>query len=244
MAPLEVPTDLGPIWFWGADTGQPAILLITGLFAEPGQWELDVSLLPPGFDYLRAHLPGNHCPAIAELSVEALGRAFSQAIATRFEGRPVLVAGFSVGALVALSVRAPNVGRLFLVEPPLRTHDLWPVVDWASGPLSDDQRTLLFNTLGVGAEGLTQRDHTGLLARLDKPAEVILGAVPLLPPRRLDALPSLVDEPSRALLATHPLIRTAVVEGAGHNVSGDAAMTVLRALMASARQAFFAPGGR
>jgi hypothetical protein len=76
---FAVQTRLGPVWMWGRDTGNPVMLMLTGLFTPQG-YGRDAQRALLGVDVLRAHLPGNHCPALA---VPSVGTFAARTIASR-----------------------------------------------------------------------------------------------------------------------------------------------------------------
>lgn len=233
---FEVETPLGPVWFWGRDRGRPVLLLITGTFSEPHVLRGLRDVLPE-IDVWRAHLPGNHCPPLAATSVGVYAAAYSQALAQRLPERPLVVLGLSVGALVALGLRASNIRRMLLVEPPLLTEGLWPLALLRKGAPPGAEE-FLWNVLGVGPDRLEPRDYSALLDALQIPTRVMLGDELPGEPRDSDVLPSLVTPPARALLARHPHVRTTTVRGAGHNVPQAAGATFLDAVTVMGRRAF------
>jgi hypothetical protein len=222
---IEVETALGPVWFHGTDSGRPLLLLITGAFAEP--WAFD-TLVVAGVDVLRIHLPGNHCPPLAAVSVGAHAAAISQAFRRRFADRPCAVVGFSTGAIVAMGVDVDASG-LVLVEPFLRTEGLWPLRELWKRHEGPDAVAFLWNVLGIAPDRVEPRDYTPALARLKTPAIALLAETPLDPPRSLPFLPSLVGEADRALLRAHPCIEVRDVPG-GHNVGLHAQGDLCRAI--------------
>lgn len=241
MARIEVETAHGPIWFWGEDHGQPLVLLLTGLHASENTWRLRKAFR--GVDYLRVHLPGNHCPAVDEVSIEAYARALDAALAIRFPGRAVMPVGLSAGALVALTMRSPGIRRLLLIEPPLRSHDLWPLqraLEPTQGYTAHELEQL-WRLFGVGRDQICPRDYAGLLAGLATPAHVILGDEPLLPKRDLGRFPSLVDDESRRLLAAHPLVTQTTVCNGGHAVQREAFVGCVQIMVRQAQMAFDDP---
>ncbi len=213
---MTIETRLGPVQMHGADTGRPVLFTIAGAFAHPTY----LHRLPPMFpelDVWRAHLPGNHCPELAASSVGVFGAAYAEALSARLAGRPAAVLGVSVGALVALAMRARETRCMILVEPPLRTADAWPLRAYPAKAPSGSE-AFLWNVLGVAVGAHEPRDYTGLLQGVACPTRALLGEVPLLPERTAEVLPSFVDEPSRALLRAHRLIDVVDCAGAGHNV--------------------------
>jgi pimeloyl-ACP methyl ester carboxylesterase len=223
---LEVETRFGPVWLWGEDTGRPVILILNGAFADV---EGIGSVRSQVFDVFNAHLPGNHCPDLVRTNIGVWSSAFGEALARAFPERPLLVAGISTGALIALGLRSPSLKRLVLVEPPL-----WPTVTWPfrefPGQTPDWGDDMLWNVFGVGSGRFEPRDYRHLLDNLQCPAIAIVGSIPLQPPREGQGLPSLVDEESRRRLEAHPLVELRVAAGVGHNIPRDASHVLASAL--------------
>lgn len=221
---FELPTPLGPVWLWGRPTGRPTLVVVTGLFADAGTMDHLAGLLPE-VDVLRTHLPGNHCPRLAAVSVGAFASALSSAL-DQVVAAPLGVLGLSVGALVAMGVRSPHLKGLVLVEPPIFTRDLWPL---ARPDLVARDPELMANVLGVGEDGVTApKDYSPLVRGLSVPAVVLLGERPLMPPRPFETAPSLVDDAGRALLARQPDVSLVVAPGAGHHVPQEATPLLAR----------------
>lgn len=217
---FEVETPLGPVWFWGRDTGRPLLLVINGAFAE--FWVFDrLQAELPDVDVLRTHLPGNHCPGLVANNVGTLAHALSHALEQRFAGRRVAVVGLSTGALAAMALRAPGVVWLLLVEPFLRTRHVWLFPRMLDRVSSDVDRELVWNVFGVREGVHEERDYSHLVSGLTVPGRVLLGEIPLLPQRNLDVMPSLVDDVDRATLARQRLLKVQVASGAGHHVPRD-----------------------
>lgn len=233
---FEVETPLGPLWFWGRDTGLPVVVLITGAFAEFDVLD-GLSGALDGVDIWRSHLPGNHSPALAATSVGAYAAAFSHALKTRLADRPVVVLGLSVGALVALGVRAPNVQRLVLVEPPVLTAGLWMLrlIDEQAPPGNE---AFLWNILGIGPNGYEPRDYTGMVRELTTPALVMIGEEPVGVERPFTLQPSMITDAAREALAANPNIEIVMAAGAGHNVPRMALELFFKVVLWTCRQAF------
>ena len=232
---IEIETAHGPIHFRGAVTGRPVVLVILGAFEKEGAFNR-LGMLMPEHDVLIAHLPGNHCPWLDDMRLPALTAAFQQAIQAVVGDAPVLLAGVSTGALVALGMKLPNVRRLLLVEPPVRPTRAWPLRAFQDqGPA--ERFRLVGPLFGVYPDRIEARDYGHLLASLDRPAHVLMGDCPSEQPHDFDGgLPSLVDSVTRADLAAHRFVTCAHVNGVGHNIPGRAAQRVLDALRASAAQ--------
>ncbi|MBX3482849.1 alpha/beta hydrolase [Phenylobacterium sp.] len=215
-ARYEAETAFGPVHMWGRDTGRPVLFAVAGAFAHPTYLHL-LQTRFPHVDLWRTHLPGNHCPPLVSTSVGVFGAAYSQALSDRLGDRPAVVVGTSVGALVALALATPGIVGTVAVEPPLRTGDAWPLRAYpAKAPAGSE--TFLWNVLGVSRDGHEPRDYSGLVDRISRPTTVLVGSEPLLPERPTRVTPSFVDEESRRLLRSHPLVELVECEGAGHNV--------------------------
>src|ERR1700735_3399505 len=123
MQTSVVQTGLGPIPLWSPSgalgSTRPVVLVITGAWAPADEMIKTADVVGPAWDAVVMRLPGNGTPILAETSVEAWGRAVGELVATALAGRPVVLVGLSIGALVALAVRHPQVARVVALEPPL-----------------------------------------------------------------------------------------------------------------------------
>jgi pimeloyl-ACP methyl ester carboxylesterase len=213
------------------------LIVVTGTFAEADVLSHAAPFLP-GCDVLRTHLPGNHCPPLITTSVGAFSAALREAITQLFGARPIVVVGLSVGALVALGLRHPNVRRIVAIEPPIFTRHLWPLAEgFGQMPLTEMQKNFVWQVLGFRGDQIEGRDYSALVAGLTTPTILMLGDEPLWPRRELSHLPSLVDDEARALLMSHPSIRTQVLPGVGHNIPRQAPMDFLRAMQQACAEA-------
>lgn len=222
-------TPFGEAWLWGrldpAEADRPVVLFINGAFSVPEPRTFELQDYLPEASVLNAHLPGNHCPFPVSHSVGVYAAIYGAVL--RQIGRPAVVGGGGLGADVALAIRAPQVRGVVLAEPLLVTSKAWPLVEGARERLTrylgqSETQAFCWNLLGVSKTEIEERDYRPLLDELKVPAWALYGTVPLNPPRPVDETPSLVDEPERALLRDHPLIRVREVEGVGHNVPGRA----------------------
>jgi pimeloyl-ACP methyl ester carboxylesterase len=243
MIAEDFETPLGPVRLWGEAgafaSKKPVVVAVAGAFAvKQGPLFQLAPFVAPHADLLTGHLPGNHSPVLSEVSVEAYARAYSHVLATALADRPVVLCGASIGGLVALGVRAPNVRARVVMEPPLAAGKLWPMLDFlrtrlAKAPQDHDLRAFVKNVFGVTPAEARDVRYEGLLEGLAEPTTVIVGATPLNPPRKVEKLPSLVDEPERRWLADHPGVRLLVAQGAGHNVPQEATRLLVAELRAS-----------
>lgn len=239
-------TPYGPIVLWGRpeafDSDRPLVVAIAGAFAIAKGPLFQLAPLLVDAEIVTGHLPGNHCPTLIGTSVGLYAAAYSHVIASAFADRTVVTCGASIGALVSMGLRAPQIRRSLAVEPPLVMSKLWPM--WptlrqqlASHPGDTPVRSFVVNVFGVTETAVEERRYDTLLDALATPTHVLVGDQPLFPRRAFEKLPSLVDEPERERMAAHPRIRLSVAPGAGHNVlqqSVPAFMAALRGAVAEA----------
>lgn len=224
MERTDIATPLGPIALWaqaGALTSaKPLVLVITGAWAEADDMIRMPRAVAPDWDAAIMRLPGNGVPWLSETSIPAWAAATDAMIGTALKGRIVLAIGLSVGALVALALRAPEVRRIVALEPPLVMSKLWPIMArlhrrWPDFPA---ERPFLESVFGVMGEGRSEERTWFHLFEGAAPVEAILGGLPLMPPREVARFPSFVDEPERMWLARRPGVRSHVFAGVGHNI--------------------------
>ncbi|HLZ76985.1 alpha/beta hydrolase [Phenylobacterium sp.] len=225
-------TSLGPIWLRGEpaafDDDRPVVVVIAGAFAPIDAFDLLPQRLPQAA-VLQGHIPGNHCPNLTANTPGVFMAAYSSAIAQL--GRPTVVCGASLGGLVAMGLRAPNVRGLVVLDPLIRTSGLAYALPEFRAALArrppQDAVDLIWTVFGISADTVETRSYAGVLDGLRTPTLCLFGA----PPDETTALePSIVTEADRALLAAHPAIRTQVAPGAGHHLHVDAPQLVLSAL--------------
>ena len=243
----DVATRFGEIALWSrpdifdAAATRPVMLTIGGSFSPLEDLKNLPDVLGILADACLMRFPGSAAPALASFAMSDIALAVGELVETTFPGRPVVLLGISIGAVVALGVRAPNIARVIAIEPPLTTGKLWPIV----GPLRQildgtrDPQThdMLFQIFGVGDHELAERDYLGVLDGLRVPADVILGEQPLEPERPVQRFPSLVGVAERRQLAQSPRIRLHVARGAGHNLIGQAPRVVQDILLEACRRA-------
>jgi hypothetical protein len=250
LARTDAATRLGVLPVWSRpealNSTKPVVVAIQGLLAGPDDLSRLPGVLGQVADAAVVRLPGAGVPALADPSLAAMAEAIGEAIGRLFPNRPVVLLGVSIGAVVALAVRAPSLRRIVAIEPPLRTAELWPLDaplrrHLAARPLDVEARSLFGELFGVTAEATTPRDYLPLLDALDRPADVLLGGQPLAPPRRLDGFPSLVDAAARARLAACPRVRLHLAPGAGHNLQAQAPKLLRDVLFEACRRAAAEP---
>jgi hypothetical protein len=236
---VEVQTSLGVVPVTGlpqAFTGDKlVVLVITGAFAGPLEMSGAPTAFAPDFDAFVVHLPGYNTPALSEVSVEAFARAFDEVLAGF--GRPAVAYGVSVGGLVALAMKSPLIRRKIVVDPPMWTHKLWPLLPGLREQYWPEHRTFLETIFGMQDKGGVSRRYYRLIDTLSVPADVVVAEEPLYPVREVPRLPSLVDDEDRAFMAKYPLVTLHVAPGAGHNVPHHAGLFLHDLAMRSCRAA-------
>jgi pimeloyl-ACP methyl ester carboxylesterase len=235
-------TELGVLPLWHVDGSlageRPAIIAVTGAFAGADTMTKLPQVMGEACDCFVMHLPGNHAPTLREVGVRPYARALEAVIGQAFAARPVILVGVSIGALVALAVRASSVRRVVAVEPPLVMGKLWPMLDpladkVAAAPGDADLAAFAEAVFGVGRTARREITYFDLFDGLDVPVEVVVGDRPLMPRRAEPTYPSFVDEAERAWLARRPTVVLHVAPGAGHNVPFQAPL-FLKAILAEA----------
>ena len=149
------------------------------------------------------HLPGFYSPVLVTTSVGVFIAAFDEVISKLFAGRKITAVGLSVGAIVALGLRSPEVRAVLAVEPFFSTAKLWPIIYFVRHMLRADEalpRAFAADIFGVTQVSITDRDYSAVLQRSDRPALAVFGDVPLNPSRDVIGLPSLADEADRTRL--------------------------------------------
>lgn len=245
MVQKDVATRLGSVRLWIAPetpgSTRPVVLAIPGIFAPLEE----IAKLAGEFSILATlavvRLPSASGSALSAGSLAAISEAVSEVIETAFAGRHVVLFGVSIGAVAALGVRASNLARLVVVEPPLVSGKLWPLLDPLRAHLRQTTdpvaRAFAFEMFGIDERQAISRDHRAVLDGLDVPVDVVLGETPLAPERPLDRFPSFVDTEERRMLGDRPGVRLHLVPNTGHNVTGQAPKAVRDILLEAARRA-------
>lgn len=236
---MLVETSLGIVSLSGAiERPGPIVVAITGAYANREALSRLAEMFPEA-PVLVSHLPGNHSPWLEKNTIGALGAAYSQVLAAL--GRPAVVLGCSVGALVSMAISARELAALVLTDPPISNRALWPLRQQYLGRAKlagPQEREFLWSAFGVGPEDWEDRDHASLLDALGAPTKVFIGGEHPFPANRpFKRLPSLVDDRDRKLLADCPAISLTTVQGAGHDIPGLGADALVDALRAGIRYA-------
>lgn len=231
----SIATSLGVVPVTGRlgafEPSRPLVFVIRGAYPDPTSMHRLPDLLPEA-DVALVDLPGMHSAFFAEQGVEAFARGYDEVLAGRFPGRRTVALGLSTGALAALAMRSPE--RLVLMEPPLETGALWSFLPRlareAQRTTLGEARAWIDAVFGVTADGVDGRDYRPLLTACRKPGVVMIGGVPLDPPRDLDHEPSYVTADAIGLVIRHPTLKLAVVGGVGHNIIVDGGPAILNTL--------------
>jgi hypothetical protein len=226
----QVQTRLGPVGLWMAPAAPAARRPL--LFAIPGVLSSLDPIVGQGLalgmlaEICILQLPVSRANAVASCRLADLSAMVGEILETDFAERQVALLGVSSGAVIALGVRARNLARIIAIEPPLATQMLWPLVNTLPDHLRRENdpvaNAFSLEALGIGPDGASPRDHSGVLQGLRVPVDVLLGSDPFMPPRALQRLPSLVGEAERRRLAATPGVRLHVAADAGHNVLAHA----------------------
>lgn len=181
MRHTQVNTGIGPVWFSAAPLEPgPAVLLLHGAGRTAADL-MDVAERLP--NCVLGHLPDHGVNELATRSVDAWSRAIATALVAYLDGRPVLMAGESLGGLVCLGMaRFPIPGLIGLVafEPPL-TYS-WPIeASQAAAYLKEMLRPSSRHWLSTAV----------------CPVTVVAGDEPLEPPRWCAEAPSILSEADR-----------------------------------------------
>jgi pimeloyl-ACP methyl ester carboxylesterase len=191
------------------------------------------AVVAPAWDAAVMRLPGNGTPALAETSIAVWAEAVGELVEAAFAGRPVVLVGLSIGALVALGVRGAQIRRVIALEPPIVMRKLWPMAQALRVRWRDDPGARAFIEAVFGVTGEAQADRTYFhLFEGAPPTDVIVGETPLYPERSLPRFPSFVDESERAWLAAQPGVSLHEAPGAGHNIHVFAGERLRQVLLA------------
>jgi pimeloyl-ACP methyl ester carboxylesterase len=225
MKRQEYGTDAGPIWVWGRPEAfegtKPIVFVILGALSAERGVLFDLPEHLPEADVLIAHLPGNFAPLPRDHSIATYALGFSQVLSHL--GRPAVVIGASIGALVAFSLTSSNVAGLVALDPPLAMDKAWPLLPnfrerLRANPDDKCLADILWEIFGISPDEHVERDYRPLLDSIKVPTWVFYGEAPLYPERAFTTLPSLVDEPERELFRAHPRVTTVLVKNTGHNI--------------------------
>jgi hypothetical protein len=240
---LDVETLIGPLACWTRpepeDSDRPVLLAIASSFMNLRALDRMPGLLADACQVVLAELPSSSIPMVPDLSAWRVAAAFSQLIGSAFRGRPVVALGFGDAALIAVSIRTPEVVRVVALDPPVRSEKAWPLRSALEARLaaaSPALKRFLADIHGVG-EAAAPRDHRRMFQTSQAPVDMLVGEAPLMPERPTDRLPSLVDEEDRAWLRTNAPVDLRVVSGAGHDLARDAGGMVLAAARSAVERA-------
>ena len=227
MTELEertIQTSLGPVPLRGVFDQPLTVLAITGMLAAADDMaRLPIVVAPTGG--VVARLPGHGGPTLAQTSIDAFARAFDEVVQCI---GPSVVVGLSVSALVAISMRAPNLRRVVAVEPPLETAKCWQLGEPMMATFSEHSE-FYRSIMGFDGETFPGRCYLDLLDALDRPTDFVVGDKPMFPTRRGGGqVFSMVDEAQRKLIRAAPNASLHIAPGAGHPVQRQAGEFLLK----------------
>jgi hypothetical protein len=223
-------TPLGPLRLWAAreafESDAPYVLVIGGTFSvQNAFFGLAEQLAPTPVVF--GHVPGFFTPPVAAHSVGAYATAYGAAIGQL--GRPLVLAGLSLGATTALAVRSPHVRAVLAMEPLMTTQGQWALARAFRQPEADAiPRDFLWQVFGFrDGEIVEARNYFAVLDGLTAPTIALFADAPLGPPPPGDAAgrvepgsltPSVLSAADRARLAAHSKVRFRLVVGADHDL--------------------------
>lgn len=220
---------------------RPIIVLFHGAFRRAASLSEWLDRLQGLADVVLAELPGHgQAPPCAPPSLERFTELFSLALTQTFPGRPMVLAGESLGALVAASLS--RLGPVVALDPLLTTAKLWPI-RWTietrrrHDPEFQADPDFIFSFFGYDAGGAdVERTYHHVFEALESPAWLVAGDMPLLPVRALDRAPSLLEPEDVSWLAALPRVTLRMAPSTGHHVfaeAPDVAESVIREAVAS-----------
>lgn len=204
----------------------PALFCVRGVWA-PITYLLELFEHFPDVDIVICDLPGMWTSPPPVADPEHFGRAFDEVLGQLLAGRDVVAFGVSTGALGTLALTRPEVRGHVVMEPFLRTANLWPLVDdmrrrIQQYPEKALLRRFIHDLFGYSLEAVEERDYRRLLQGVRAPVRAVYGDFPLEPRRPLPRWPSLSDETTRAALAALPGARAyAGPPQTGHHVTRE-----------------------
>ncbi|THD74321.1 MAG: alpha/beta hydrolase [Phenylobacterium sp.] len=231
LQPHLVHTRHGDLSFKAAlagDAGRPVLLVIRGLFSRADHMEELAAPLSAEADIVFAHLPGMHSPTLPGSDLTTITKAFREMMAERFADRRVVPTGVSAGCLVALGLASlPQVDAMVLVEPFLDVSQCWPLREFAAAKAAPGSTLLPWLKAFFGPN--VADDFSPLANQAPARTAVLVGAVPLEPPRAMTRFPSLTSEAERAMWRARGA-KVTVCPDAGHDVPARAPQALLAAL--------------
>lgn len=246
MSRTDVSTPLGIVPLWhlpeAAHADRPVLVTIAPAFADDEYMTRLPQVLGSAADTFLMHMPGNHAPPLTGASVTLFAKALEEVLAKTFSGRPVVLFGLGVGAVVAMAVRSPVVRRVVAVEPLLSMAKLWPLIPNLQRSATTEANNAAYvaflkGVYGVSAQGVEDLRHHRLVEGLQAPVDVLLGTEPLDPPRAIQRAPSLVDEADRAFLEALPGVEIHLAPDSGHGLAFQAPIFLRERLLHACRLA-------
>jgi len=226
---LTLQTSAGPLGFVGrihTDRPRPALVAVSGSF-PPRTYLHDLIDLFQGANVLIVNLPGMAGVPWSAATPAQLSAGLEEAIRLLLGDLPIVAFGSSTGNLLSLGLRLPNICRRVAVEPFFQTKDLWPFIANSRQRMDRNPADVFlaryfWNVFGIGPTTVEGRDYRHLLGAITVPTDVIVGQIPLLPPRATEVWPSFTSQEDRAALTANPLVTLHEgPPGTGHSVNAD-----------------------
>jgi pimeloyl-ACP methyl ester carboxylesterase len=186
---------------------KPALVMFPGVSRSPVQLAEWPARLPEA-DVFLAGLPGvNQVPPWKETSLTNLVQAFAGTISRNLSGRPIHLAGESLGGLIALGLGTyPWASSVTAFDPPLRTGKLWPQREAVANSIDPLPWETIEGVLGIRRDGsFVDRSYLPMLAGLKCPTTIVAGTEALWPERPVLVSPSIIDDEDFEALRAYPV---------------------------------------
>lgn len=186
---------------------RPVLLLIHGALRNSSVLFDWADLLAPELDVVFVDLPGHgKSPAIAAVSIESFATNIGDAITAALADRDVVIAGESLGGLVALALGGSGIGQIrgvIAADPPMTMSKLWHINAAIGNAVANDPanqflNAFALNIFGIAPDGTArERIYYSLVEQTRVPALILTGDVPLFPIRNAHTVPCVVDDVDR-----------------------------------------------
>jgi pimeloyl-ACP methyl ester carboxylesterase len=213
------------------DPARPVVFALTGFMPLAGMFDFMISGVPEA-DVLTANLPGMHSPVVVPNDPPTAAAVFAEALQKAAPGRRLILLGASASTPVVLMMCARlRIEGLVLIEPFLEPMKVWALAETFTRrfpPNTPGFREMVDAYFGFFSGG---RDYRPLQAHAPAKTHVVVGEIPLEPPRELRRLPSFTSEAERqswreAGAEVH------VCAGLGHDITQHAPDVVIGLLRA------------
>jgi pimeloyl-ACP methyl ester carboxylesterase len=209
-------------------SARPLVVVLHGALRNSDITKEWHPVLAGHFDMLFVDLPGHgYSPADGEPSIPAFILRFRDFVRRHLAHRTIVIVGESVGGLVGLGVSdgaLPCIKGVVAADPPMSTGKQWPIYSnflhrAKTRPIGDYLMEFFRHAFGFTLEGVsTDRLYYPLIARVQVPALILTGDVPLFPVRTLSGIPCLLDDVDRTIIAAFAKsnVTMKTIKDAGH----------------------------